>query len=117
MSSNRGRPEEATVDSEALVPQPAPKKRVRWVDEALNEPIAVYHVSANCSMACLWDHLLLVPLGEYKLHDDLPAQNVAVCPHTLLMPRSTFRLWAYVTGSKTGSKAPCAQRGIHAIKL
>ena len=93
MSSNRGGPEEAAAeDSEALVPQPEPKKRVRWVDEALDEPIAVYHVSANCSMACLWAHLLLVPLGEYKLHDDVPAQNVAVCPHTLLRPRSTFWL-------------------------
>lgn len=91
MSSNRGRSAEAAADSEAPVPQPKANKRVRWVDEALNEPIAVCQVSKNCSKACLWDHLLLVTLGEYKLHDDLPALSVA---HTLLVPRSTFWLWA-----------------------
>lgn len=115
-SSNRGRPEEATADSEAPAPQPKPKKRVRWADEALNKPIAVCQVSANCPLSCLWDHLLLVSLGEYKSHDHLPAQYVVVCPHTLLIPRSAFWLWAYITSS-TALRTPCARRGILAFKL
>lgn len=110
MSRKRRRAEDAAEENEA---QPKPKKRVRWADEALDQPISVCQASTNCSKACLWEHLLLVPLGEYKLHDDLPEQNGLHVHIRCSCQEAHFCLCAYITSSRTLHTA-CAWRGIYA---